>query len=79
VARPIAAAVQEPQYFARIGQRHDQRVIAPHALICAVVDPLFALGVGGDERAVGFDPGLGEELLRLLRPDLHSRLVVSPL
>ena len=71
VAGPIAAAVDHEQRLARVGQREDQGVIAPLALVVDV-HALFALASGFDHRAVAVDDRLREELLRLLPPDLRA-------
>jgi hypothetical protein len=59
---------------AGVGQRDDQRVITPGAVI-GDIDALFAAGPGGDERAVDVENGLVEEVGWLLLPDLESDLI----
>ena len=63
VAGPIAAAVDHEQRLARVGQREDQRVITPLALVVDV-HALLALAGGLDHRAVGVEDRLVEERLR---------------
>ena len=72
VAGPIAAAIDHEQRLARVGQREDQRMIAPLALVVDV-HALLALAGGFDHRAVGVEDGFLEERLRLLPPDLQPR------
>ena len=63
VRRPIAEAVDDADHLAGVGQREDQRLIAP-GVVVGDVDPLLAAGPGRDERAVGVEDGLVEELGR---------------
>ena len=74
VAWPVARAIDHAQHLARIGQRHDQRMITPLALV-RDVHPRLALARGGHQRAVHVDAGFVEERVRLLRPDFEPRLV----
>ena len=74
VRRAIAGAVDDAEHLAGVGQRDDQRVIAPGAVV-GDVDALLAAGAGGDEGAVDVDDGLVEELGRLLLPDLEPGLI----
>ena len=70
----VAAAVDQEQRLGGVGQRDDQRVIAPGAVV-GDVHALLALGVGGDERAVGVEERLVEEVGGLLAPDPQPGLV----
>ena len=63
----VARAVDQEQRLGRVGQRDQKGMIAPGALV-GDVDVALALGVGADQRAVGVDDRLVEELRRLLRP-----------
>ncbi len=74
VAGTIAAAVDHVQRLARIGQRDQQRVVAPLAFVVNI-HPLLALARRLDQRAVGLDHGFVEESFRLLPPDFDARLV----
>ena len=60
MAGPVAGAVDHDTAFAGVGQRDDQRVIAPLALV-GDVHALLALAGGFDHRAVGVDDGFVEE------------------
>ena len=71
VRGPVAGAVDDAEHLAGVGQRNDQRVITPGAVV-GDVDALLAAGAGGDEGAVGVDDGLVEEVGRLLFPDLDA-------
>ena len=57
---------------AGVGQRDDQRVVAPGAVV-GDIDALLAARAGGHERAVDIEHGLGEEVGRLRLPDLDPR------
>ena len=72
VAGPVAAAIDHAQRLARVGQRKDQRMITPLALVIDV-HALLALAGGLHHRAVGVDDGFLEERLGLLPPDLQPR------
>ena len=70
----VAGAVDDAEHLAGVGQRDDQRVITPGAVV-GDVDALLAAGAGGDEGAVDVDDGLVEEVGRLLFPDLDPGLI----
>ena len=72
MAGPVAAAIDHVQRLAGVGQREDQRVIPPLALVVDV-HPLLALAGGLDHRAVGVEDRLLEERLRLPTPDPKPR------
>ena len=72
VAGPVPGPIDDEQRFARVGQREDQRVIAPLAIVVDV-HALLALAGGFDHRAVGIDDRFVEERLGLLPPDLQPR------
>ena len=74
VRRAVAGAVDDAEYLAGVGQRDDQRVIAPGTVI-GDVDALFTTGAGGDQRAVGIEDGLVEEVGRLLGPEFEPSLI----
>ena len=74
VRRAVAGAVDDAEYLAGVGQRDDQRVIAPGTVI-GDVDALFTTGAGGDQRAVGIEDGLVEEVGRLLAPEFEPSLI----
>ena len=67
VRGPVARAVDEAQHLAGVGQGHDQRVIAPGAVV-GDVHALLALAGGLDQRAVHVDDGLVEERRPAARP-----------
>ena len=74
VGGAVAAPVGQEQGLGGVGQRDDQGVVTPGAVV-GDVHARFALGVGGDEGAVGVDCGLVEERGGLLRPDALPGLV----
>ena len=67
----VAAAIDQVERLGGVGQRDQQGMIAPGAVV-GDVDALLALGVGGDEGAVDVDDRLGEEVGGLLGPDPQS-------
>jgi len=74
MTRPVARSVQQEQRLLGVGQGDDQRVITPLPVV-ADVHPLFALGAGWGERAVGVDPGPIQErrlMGGVLPPDLET-------
>ena len=68
VRRAVAAAIDQVERLAGVGQRDDQGMIAPGAVV-GDVDALLALGVGGDEGAVDVHDRLAEEVGGLLGVD----------
>ena len=74
VRGPVAAAVDQEQRLGGVGQRDDQRVVAPHPVV-GDVHPLLAPAVGGGERPVGVDERLVEEGVGLLLPGPQPGLV----
>ena len=72
--RAIAAAIEQEQGFGRIGQRDQERMVAPPAVV-GDVHALLALGVGLGDGAIGVQDRLIEELLRLLSPDPQPRFI----
>ena len=71
---PVAAAVDQVKRLSGVGQRDQQRMITPSAVI-GDVDALLALGVGLDEGAIALDDRLGKELRGLLGPDPQPRFI----
>ena len=74
VRGPVAAPVDQVQRLGGVGQRDDQRVIAPRPVV-GDVHALLAPAVGGGERPVGVDERLVEEVLGLLLPGPQPGLV----
>ena len=72
MAGPVPAAIDHEQRLAGVGQREDQRVVSPLALVIDV-HALLAFAAGLDHRAVGLEDGFREELLGLLTPDFQPR------
>jgi hypothetical protein len=72
--RAIAAAIEQEQGFSRIGQRDQERMVAPLAVV-ADVHSLLALGVGLRDGAIGVQDRLIEKLVRLLSPDPQPRFI----
>ena len=71
VRGPVARTIDDAENLAGVGQRHDQRVIAPDAVV-GNVHALFALAGGRGQGAVQVDGGAGEEVVRLLGPDASA-------
>ena len=71
MAGAVAGAVDQPQHFPRVGQRDEQWVITPEALV-RDVHALFALAAGADQRAIGIQARFGKELFRLPGPNFLS-------
>ena len=69
VAGTVPRPIDDKQRFTRIGQRENQRVIAPLSLV-ADVHALLALARRFHHRAIGIDNRFLEERLRLHLPDL---------
>ena len=63
-----AAAIDQVEQLAGVGQRDHQGVIAPGAVV-GDVDAFLALGIGPDEGAIDIDDRLAEEVGGLLGPD----------
>ena len=74
----VAAAIDQVQRLLGVGQRDQQGMIAPGAVV-GDIDALFALGVGADEGAVDVDESLVKEVDRLLQAPtrLRVRLMAS--
>ena len=70
----VAAAVDQEQRLGGVGQRDDQRVVAPLPVV-GDIHALLAPAVGGGDRAVGVDERLLEEVGGLLLPDPQPGLV----
>src|SRR5208282_4097567 len=70
----VAAAVDQVKRLSGVGQRDQQRMITPGAVV-GDVDALLALGVGLDEGAIALDDRLGKELGGLLGPDPQPRFI----
>ena len=70
----VAAAIDQVERFGGVGQRDQQRMITPGAVV-GDIDALLALGVGPDEGAIGVEDRFLEELGGLLGPDPQPRLI----
>ena len=70
----IAGTIDQIEGFAGVGQRHDQRVIAPDAVV-ADVHALLALSRGDRQSAIDVENGFGAKRVRLRSPDLAPSLV----
>jgi hypothetical protein len=64
VGGAVAAAVDQIQRLGGVGQRDDQRVVPPGAVI-GDIDALLATAAAGSQRAVGVEEGLVEEVVGL--------------
>ena len=69
----VAAAIDQVERLGGVGQRDQQGMIAPGAVV-GDVDALLALGVGADQGAVGVDDRLVEELAAAARPRRGRRV-----
>ena len=69
---PVAAAIDQVERLGGVGQRDQQRMITPGAVV-GDIDALLALGVGPDEGAIDVQDRFGEELGGLLGPDPQPR------
>ena len=74
--RAITGAVDNAHHLARIGKAHEQRMVAPDAVVTDV-NSFLVFGAGGYLDAIGVQYGFCEEVLRLLLPDLHANLIVD--
>ena len=72
--RAVAGAIEQEQRFGRVGQRDQQGMVAPLAVV-GDVHAVLALGVGGHDGAIGIQDRFVEELGRLLSPDPEPSLV----
>jgi hypothetical protein len=72
----IAAAIDEAQDLAGVGQRDDQGMVTPDAVI-GDVHAEFALTCGGHERAVGVEDGQVKEAGGLVSPDADANIVID--
>ena len=70
-----AGSVDHKKRLACLGQRHQQRRIAPSTLVPRIVDALFALSVGLTEGAIDIDHSLFAEGGSLALPELDPDLV----
>src|SRR5271154_1172644 len=74
----IAAAINDAQGFAGIGQGNHEGVITPGAVI-GDIHALFALAGCGNQRAVGIDDCLLEKGCGLMFPDADANVVINVL
>ena len=74
MTRAVGGAVQEVQGLLGVGQRDDQRVIAPLTVV-ADVHPVLALTGCRCDRSIGIKDRLLEERRLLLLPDLQARFI----
>ena len=70
----IAAAIEQEQGFRRIGQRDQERMVTPPAVV-ADVHSLLALGIGLHDGAIGVQDRLIEKRVGLLSPDPQPRFI----
>ncbi len=81
VARAVAAAIDDVQRLARIGQRHHQRMVPPLSFVIDI-DAFLALAGRLHHRAIGLNHRLVKEGRRLFlphtQPDRVERLHQSP-
>jgi hypothetical protein len=74
VRRPVARAVDQPEYLSGVGQRQHQGVVAPGAVV-RDVHALLALAGGLDQEPVHVEDGLREEGVGLCGPDGEAHVV----
>ena len=72
--RAIADAIEQEQGLRRIGQRDQERMVTPPAVV-ADVDSLLALGIGLNDGAVGVQDRLIAKRVGLLSPDSQPRFI----
>ena len=71
VGGTVTAAIDQIERFAGVGQRDQQCLITPVAVVVDV-DALLALGIGRNVGAVGVEESFLEELIGLLGPDVEA-------
>ena len=74
----IARAIDEAHHFAGVGERDQERMITPGAIV-GDVDTFFVLGIGGHQSAVGIENGAIEKGVGLLSPHADANLAVDVL
>jgi hypothetical protein len=74
MAGPIAAAVDDAQNFAGVGQGQEERMVTPGAVV-GDVHALLAAAAGFHERAVHVDDSAFEEIVGLAGPSLDAGIV----
>ena len=74
VQGPVAATIDQVEGLSGVGQRDEQRMAAPGAVV-GNVGALLALSVGADESAINIEDRFTEEGGGLLCPDPQSRLI----
>jgi hypothetical protein len=74
--RTIARPIDDTQDFAGIGERDEQRMIAPDAVV-GDADALFVLGVGRHQSTVCIEDGAVEKVTGLMPPDADANVVID--
>ena len=74
VRGPVARTIDDAQDLAGVGQRDDQRMVTPDAVV-GDVHPVLAPAGGLGQGAVEVDGGAGKEVVGLLGPDAPPRVV----
>src|SRR5271166_2751338 len=70
----VTAAIDQVERFGSVGQRDQQWMIAPGAVV-GDIDTLLALGVGPDDGAIDVQDRFLEEIAGLIGPDPQPRFV----
>src|SRR5208337_3202525 len=70
----VTATIDQVERFGRVGQRDQQGMIAPGAVV-GDINTLLALGVGADDGAIDVEDRFLEELVGLLGPHPQPRFI----
>ena len=73
---PIAGTVDETQHLAGVGQRDEQRMVTPDAVV-GDVHAEFALAGRGHERAISVEDGQAKEAGGLVPPNADADIVID--
>ena len=74
--RPIAGAIDKAQDLAGVGQRNDQGMVTPDAVV-SDVHAEFTLAGGGHDHAVGVEDGQRKETGGLVPPNADADIVID--
>jgi hypothetical protein len=74
--RTVARPIDKAHDFAGVGERDEQRMIPPDAIV-GDADALFVFGVGGHQGAVRIKDGAVEKVAGLMPPDADANIVID--